>query len=363
MMKRRHLAGLIALAATGASPAVVSQTPLRGICDVAERRRLIGRRVAVTSCPATVPPVRDIHPESYYVDRAYSIVDPEKLKRYHQQVQPLTDFSAGIAKLADQWLLSRPAQTDIAVCTLKWLDDWAAAGALLGNIGPDGQHQRKWLLAGITLAYLKIRDAPQLDTVAKHRVEQWMSQVGRSSLDYYASYFRRNYNNHIWWVALAAIATATCVNDHEMFDRAVQLYYAALDDIQPDGTMPNEMARKGRAMIYHVGSLTPLVMVAEFGEANGLDLYAAKDGALHRLADRVRDGLADPSWFAAQTGVEQDWGEGTSRAWAAAWAEPYYVRFPDPRLATLLEHSRPIFSPWLGGSPTHDFGSLQLPMH
>jgi hypothetical protein len=72
--------------------------------------------------------------------------------------------------------------------------------------------------------------------------------------------------------------------------------------------------------------------------------------------------MADPSWFEEHTGTPQDWGDTATRSWSIGWAEPYYVHFPDPALAILIERYRPCFYPYLGGSPTDDFGSPRLPL-
>lgn len=352
--RRRFLAGVPALAAL--PPA----TPLRGVCDVAARRALVGRPGAF-ACPAPPPPLVDVVLDSYYTDRAYSVPDPAKLARYRQQTAALDGFSTGLARIADAWLTAEPARPQLAACGLAFMDAWASPGAMLGTLNDNGQHQRKWVLAGASLAFLKLRQTPQLDPAAVERVAAWLGRLSQASAAFYGAVRPETYNNHIWWWALATGATAVVGDDVPAFARAVALYRTALDTITPDGTLPAEMARGGRALIYHVTSLVPLVMLAELGAANGLDLYGERDGALHRLAARVRDGLADPAWFAARTGVPQDMGEGSTLAWTLTWAEPWYARFPDPALARLFVPFRPIFAPWLGGSPTHDFGSPHLP--
>jgi poly(beta-D-mannuronate) lyase len=45
-------------------------------------------------------------------------------------------------------------------------------------------------------------------------------------------------------------------------------------EIQASGVLMREMARAGMALHYHLYALAPLIMIAELGEANGMDLYA-----------------------------------------------------------------------------------------
>ena len=60
------------------------------------------------------------------------------------------------------------------------------------------------------------------------------------------------------------------------FDWAMAAYDNGVNQIRPDGTLPLEMARGRRAFHYHLYALAPLVLLAEFGEANQLDLYATR---------------------------------------------------------------------------------------
>ena len=83
-------------------------------------------------------------------------------------------------------------------------------------------------------------------------------------------------------------------------------YDNGVDQIQPNGALPLEMARGGRALHYHLYALAPLVLLAEFGEVNHLDLYAHANGAIHRLVDFSVAGLQDPTPFVKATGVQQE---------------------------------------------------------
>ena len=75
------------------------------------------------------------------------------------------------------------------------------------------------------------------------------------------------------------------------------------------------------------------------------DLRLGEGG--HRLADRVLDGLRDPSWFADQTGKSQFLPSGRDLAWIAFYAR----RFPD-RFAGRVPDGAVFQSPRLGGDLT-----------
>ncbi len=96
-------------------------------------------------------------------------------------------------------------------------------------------------------------------------------------------------------------------------------------------------------------------MLAELAAANGVALYDENDRALHRLADRVIAGLADPSSFERLTGFPQEQLTTPPRAADLAWAEPFHARFPEARLAAWLAAARPIVDVRLGGDLTAAF--------
>ncbi len=337
-----------------------AEAALRGPVDVERRRKLLGRPLLGYRCPPPGPPVRDLSVEGFYVDRAYSVVDPEKARKMAEITRPLGILSYEVARASDIWLVSSPPSPEPARCALKMLESWAAADALLGRLDTaDAQHQRRWTLCGLALAYLKFRAEPGLDADAKGRIERWFTRLANATTDYYGKWPRTAYNNHIHWWALALAATGVATADHAMFDHGITIYRAAMEDIQPDGTLPLELARKSHAFGYHVFALTPLVMIAEIGEANGLKLYDEQGGAIHRLAKRVQAGLDDPAWFTARAGAEQEY-SGKPDKFSYVWAEPYYARFPDVALGQKIAAGRPWFYAWLGGSTTEDFGSANL---
>jgi poly(beta-D-mannuronate) lyase len=76
-------------------------------------------------------------------------------------------------------------------------------------------------------------------------------------------------------------------------------------------------------------------MLAELGEANGVDAYAQKHGAIHRLVKLCVAGLQHPEIFAKVTGVQQNVPDKISGA-TISWAVPYVKRFPDLSQAAQL---------------------------
>jgi poly(beta-D-mannuronate) lyase len=361
--RRAVIGGLgAALLAPAAGARAAGPSRLVGPVAVEARRRLVGRPLGGFACHAVPPSVRDLSVEGAYIDRAFSITDPEKLRRLVEATRPLGAYCWQVANLSSIWLAARPMQPEPATCTLQWLDGWAQAQAMLGVFDTaDAQHHRRWTLCGIGLAYLKIRDCPGLDAGAKARVVDWFARLQEQATAYYGKWTRGSYSNHIGWWALSVAVTAVALDDREMFEHAVSLYDALVSDILPDGTLPLEMARKSRALGYHIFALTPLIMLAEIGQANGRDLYAAQNGAIHRLTKRVLFGYEHPEWFAERAGASQEKGDDKGKPFTYVWAEIYNARFPDAAVGQQIVKYRPLFYHWLGGNVTDDFGSASLP--
>lgn len=101
----------------------------------------------------------------------------------------------------------------------------------------------------------------------------------------------------------------------------------------------------------HVAAwLLPRVMIAEFGEANGVDLYAERDYAVKRLVARCVSGLGDPGYFQQRTGVVQVT-DSEIEPWQISWAQPYTRRFPDPKIPALPGKVSRLSYTTLGGLP------------
>lgn len=76
-------------------------------------------------------------------------------------------------------------------------------------------------------------------------------------------------------------------------------------------------------------------MLAEFGEVNGMDLYAERNFAIRHLIGLCVSGLEDPSFFQQQTGVVQVT-DSEIQPWEISWAKPHTHRFPTAKISALL---------------------------
>jgi hypothetical protein len=242
-----------------------------------------------------------------------------------------------------------------AVCVYSLLNAAAKADAwddkMPNNIGV---YLQNWMLSGTGTAYLKVRYS-QLGTPEQDaRIQRWFRLLATRVREYFDAQFGRPgsdaWNNHSYWAGLAVATQGVADNDIDALFWGIAAYRMGIDAIQPDGSLSAEMGRGPRALHYQLYALGPLVMLAELGEANGIPMYAMKNGAIHRLAQFNIAAMKNPSIIAQRTGAAQDIVK-TYSGLEIGWAVPYVQRFPNAQLSTWISQS-----PWLrfwqwGGTP------------
>ncbi len=285
-------------------------------------------------------------------DPTRSKINPAGEKQFRKDIRPLEVMTEKSVRYANRYWLSGGKKRGAASCALVWLHGWAKEGALRELTDDKAYNTVGKYLGGMALAYLQIKNAPGLDERQKHTVEQWLASVAVDLAGYHARtpHANASRNNHLYWSGLGIAATGVASDRLDLFDWGMEAARRGLRDIEADGTLPLELARRSRARDYHMYALTPLVMLAELGYANGVDLYAEHEGALRRLAALVLRTVDDPAFFERKTGVKQiPYPDKDTRASRLAWLEPYHARFPDARTEALLKGIRPVTSKFLGG--------------
>lgn len=312
-----------------------------------------GQKGRTASCPAPPqPPVLDF--TGYYrPGSASSAVDPEAHRRYKDATKPIVRFENTITRLSDTYLQSARTERAAAQCVLTWLDAWAQKDAMLTATTAQGAYVRKWGLAPIAASFIKINGEPTLDPKTARTVAAWITRWANIVRTEYDTDQRRTSrrNNHLNWAALGVMWAGVGLDDRSLFDWSIGKYRTAIDQIQPDGTLPLELERRSKARHYHLFALAPLIFIAETGLRNGTDLYAENGGALHRLVDRIMTGLNDDSFFKRKTGHKQT-RNGPLTGGKMTWMEPYYARFGDKRLLPWLNRFRPLKNRRTGGNAT-----------
>lgn len=311
-------------------------------------------------CPESPEPMLNIEGVVYYTDPAYSRVDPARLEA-DRAVQARLDALLNVVQAAVE--RARSGEQGAAACAVRLLDAWAQARAMLGAVNLQGGYHRVWALAGAALAFLQVRDAPGHDPAAVGRVTTWMRDLARAIRPHYdrasqaAISDRRN--NHAAWAGLAVAAAGIASDDRSHFYWGVGKLRAQLSQVTPAGALPQELARGGLALRYHLFALEPIAALERLARANDVPLPGAEQAALQRLTRFVFSAVRDPSTVASLAGTPQDdsWLQGRPLLSAAVSLEIRAQAEPQPDLNAALQASRPYRSRWLGGLVTGNWST------
>ncbi len=310
-------------------------------------------------CPAVTALPHDIVAYDYYSDSKHSIIDPARYAAYQAASRQFAAVEDAAERAADEFQNS--GSRDAARCAAQILFAQAQVNAMTGNMSSNqAYYVQNWAMGAFGVAWLKARPAGPaalgLSTAQTSALTIWMKTVAGQVRDYFEGMHQKDAssgrNNHYYWAGFAALAAGIAADDHSLYDWGVDTYKFGVDQIQPDGTLPLEMARGQRAVHYHLFALAPLVTMAELASANGDDLYDYDDSRLKLLVNVSVAGLADNHFFAEKAGVAQDTPkDGQISVSDISWIKPYARRFPSPTIATLLAHATIGPDRYLGGLP------------
>ena len=285
-------------------------------------------------------------------DPTHSIIDPVRQREYSRTSGPVKREGDMLVVAADNFRQTGSDQA--AHCVLSHLEGLAREHALAGTMSSSQAYfVQGWVVGAAAIAYLKVDGAHRATAAQKAVIFPWLQTVADETRSFYEARTHQSgegAQNHFYWAAVQLAATALVNGERRDFDWAMERARAGIDAIQPDGTLAEEMRRGGRALHYHLYAASPLVMLAELGMPNGVDLYSYRDGALKRLVEVSIAGLEDPSLFQKRTGLAQVAADPRS-AESVGWAEPYNTRFPNPTLTRLLADAPNHSYMYLGGLP------------
>lgn len=312
-----------------------------------------GHPVTATNVPYACPPVvhlsRNLATDGFYSDSRSSVIDPAKWKAYSESSGPYKNLGQVIVSASDAWRST--GSRDAASCTLRHMEAAARDGVFTGTMSSrQAYYVQGWVIGAIAIAWLKVRDSGLETPALRDLVVSWMVRVTRQNISFYSSSHAQN--NHLYWAGVEAAAAGIAADNHKLFAWAVSAFRTGIAQIEPDGSMPLEMARGQRALHYHLYALAPLVYIAEFGEVNGLDLYAERDRALARLEHLCVEGLTNNQFFVRRTGIAQDTPTpGRPAAEQISWGVIWESRFHDAALASILNRAASLSYMYLGGLP------------
>ncbi len=296
------------------------------------------------ACAPPPPVVKDLDIPRFYGDAKGSVVEPKQMALHDAAVAPLTAFLHEISANADKaQRRTKPADKQQAAdCALSWITAWARGDAWLGHMAQNqAEYQRKWDLAGVALAYLKVK--PYATAEQRRIIEPWLMRFADAGLAFFNDPNHKR-NNHWYWLGVAVGVTALAADSRKHWEIARAIMSDAARDIATDGTLPMELARGGRAIHYHAFAVMPIVVLAELGRAKGEDWYALNNGAVHRLVAVTLDGLADPTLFDRLAAVPQQRKPGAGAGWLYLYAAHHADKLKDKPRPEMKPGHR-----WLGG--------------
>jgi poly(beta-D-mannuronate) lyase len=308
----------------------------------------------------------DLALERFYADDdpTYSKVIPERMAIYVKLVEPLREIERLAASNTERALGRGDGARAAGRCVIEGLDGLARSNALLGKLTPQAAFERKWGIVVYSSAFAETRDVATAEEAA--RIRGWIRALGDAMSTHYARGLLpdriRQRNNHTYWAALSATMAGIAADDMALLNFGVGTFRASLSDIDAEGFLANELARKGKALQYHKFSLEPLLLNAMLARANGQAISESETSSLRRLARQVLVGFDDRAAFVAKTGVEQTLvggpaGTRTELArgdWAFAELLPHVL--PDLAIDSRLDSYRPLTNAWLGGNLTFRYG-------
>jgi poly(beta-D-mannuronate) lyase len=241
-----------------------------------------------------------------------------------------------------------------SACALAQLDGWAQARALLDYDREESSqawYQVEWTLssAGITDSIL-VNDST-LDLIQQKRVTAWLDSAAHKDISFEKP--GDTNNNHHYWRALAATAIGVTSSDNALFAFGVKTYQEAIAEIDANGALPKEMARHENATHYQGFALQPLVLIAQLGTRQGIDVYAYRAQG-HTLRDAIiffGRAVDDPSLIKPYTTDTQSAHFGSSDFAAFAF---YTARFGTGGLPPAIVNAlrQPMESTRIGGNTT-----------
>jgi poly(beta-D-mannuronate) lyase len=308
------------------------------------------------ACPAIVHLPADLTTNTFYSDSKGSIIVPAKWKAYSESAGPMKELGNRVVAAADAY--RKTGSKEAAACVVKHIEAAVKDGTLTGKMSSNqAYYVQGWVLSGVAVAYLKIRDSGLVSKHEEEAIFPWMRAVVQQTINYYDERRKRTsgdaQNNHLYWAGEEVAAVAIVLNDRNLLDWAADAYREGIKQIQPDGSLPREMQRGQRALHYHLYAASPLVYIAEFCELNGIHLYAEDQNALAKLVKLSTHGLIDNSYFQQKTGIAQDAPNGPPTGEEIGWAVVYVHRFPYAEISALIHKAPSLSYMYLGGLPPY----------
>lgn len=264
-------------------------------------------------CQRIVPYTKPLDFPSKYQqdDDSKSRIDRQQQAEYEERTRHINTFALTMVRQVEK-LARQPRDTQSANCYIHQLSWWANANALLSeNVTKTGIAVRKWTLASLAASYLRLSISPTQDT---QKIESWLSNLANQVISEHDLRPARLRNNHDYWAYWAVMNVSAITQNTQQYQWALNKWVDALDDIDANGFLRNEMQRGPRAREYHNFAAMPLIGSATFIAINSPKTFERHSDSLLRLVKRLANNISHNRDFSAEQ-------------------PPFYDMFSDGRLA------------------------------
>jgi poly(beta-D-mannuronate) lyase len=295
------------------------------------------------------PPTGRMIIPHHYLSGSYGPINPQE----NIVTAPYRKLNATVADGASRYVATGDSAE--AVCVANLLAQWAAANALLDysfRESSQAWYQVEWSLSSISLAWSVVQTDPAIPAAQRATILKWMHKVTEYMFDEDPRPGDTDHeNNHAYWRALCATSVGILTSDEKLYRRGLAQYVRAIGQMNPDGSLPLEMARHENALHYQSFALAPLVMIAELAARQGVDLYSVRVNG-HTIADAVdflvrasadlslaKKYASEPQTFSLFSGEKPP-----------AWIEFWAARHPGKPWSDII--TAPLVDSTIGGNAT-----------
>jgi poly(beta-D-mannuronate) lyase len=275
-----------------------------------------------THFQAPPQPIIQIEGNTFYSDREGSEVDQKLYVQNDAARKPLRDYLDQILNMTDKAELG---DVKASLAVEQWLSTWARADALTQVTSQQAGFERKWILSGLLIAY--IRNKPYQAWQSNDEILRWLEKLTRSMMVDYQDFKKSSQrNNHAYWAGLVSYLMGTASGSSEFKAWGLE--------------------RKSRALQYHRVAIEPMMLTAFLAKQDGLDLLKENNGALDRLAKTLLQAFEDPKIIQAKVDVGQKFDLKDSTVWLEIYNE---LKPGNSQVEILLQKYPPVWNRSLGG--------------
>jgi poly(beta-D-mannuronate) lyase len=312
--------------------------------------------VTLTDQPYTCSALPEISPDILVtngVGAQKKVSEAVKQAVYAESDEALHDLTSRSVSAADyfQHTGSRSAAHCVIALLATAANDHSMAGYMADG---DAFKEQNQALRATAVAYLKVRNSGMATEEEQGLIAAWMIDIAsserhRAETGVCGKRYCDLYGHIGLSVAMAASAVGVATNNLDLFRWSVAQFRLAVRNVDGAGMLHYD-THGAYALKFNLVSAASLVQIAEFGELNGVPLYAYDDGRIHLLIHTVSRGLVDPGPYSNAARAEQKVSK-SIEPWQVSWATIYNRRFPDPVLTGLLEQVGTKGADMWGGEP------------